>query len=115
MVSNSVYHSPELSEYASVFKDIITVEEVKCFKPAPEVYEHLAKKVGKEEGNMGEIVLVSGNPFDIVGGNAAGLKTIWVDRQGNGWQDELVHGEGGRPDVIVKELGEVVGTVQGWV
>ncbi|KAL8768666.1 MAG: hypothetical protein Q9203_005684, partial [Teloschistes exilis] len=45
MVGNSVHHSPDLSPYASVFSDIITVEEVKKFKPHPDVYHHLAKKV----------------------------------------------------------------------
>ncbi|KAL9578904.1 MAG: hypothetical protein Q9212_005417, partial [Teloschistes hypoglaucus] len=53
MVGNSVYHSPDLSPHASVFSDIITVEEVKKFKPHPDVYQHLAKKVGKSGDQMG--------------------------------------------------------------
>ncbi|KAI4245289.1 MAG: hypothetical protein LQ352_006612, partial [Teloschistes flavicans] len=47
MVGNSVHHSPDLSPYSHVFHDIITVEEVKKFKPHPDVYLHLAEKVNK--------------------------------------------------------------------
>jgi hypothetical protein len=47
------------------------------------------------------------NPFDVVGARAAGLNAIWVDRDGKGWQDKL----GKEPNVIVRELGEVVQAV----
>lgn len=112
MVSNSVNHSPDLAPHASVFKDIVVVEEIKAFKPAPEVYKHLAKSVGVSEDDMGRLWLVSGNPFDIVGAKAMAMNAIWVDRAGNGWQDELVQGEVGRPTAIVKSLEEVVRIVE---
>ncbi|TKA72496.1 hypothetical protein B0A49_05843 [Cryomyces minteri] len=112
MVSNSVNKSPDLSPHAKVFDQIVVVEEVKKFKPAPEVYEHLARKVGKEKSEMGWMWLVSGNPFDVVGARAMGMQAAWVDRSGNGWQDELAGGERGRPTVIVKGLDEVVDAVQ---
>ncbi|KAL8833258.1 MAG: hypothetical protein Q9170_004390 [Blastenia crenularia] len=108
MVSNSVYHSPDLSPHAKVFKDIITVEEVQKFKPHPDVYFHLAEKMGKSKEQMGEMWLVSGNPFDIVGANAVGMMTCWVDRGGAGWSDGLVDGEKGKPDMVMRGLGEVV-------
>lgn len=74
MVSQSVNHSPDLSPHAHVFKQIVVIEEVKKFKPAPEVYEYLAKKVGRGRTEMGDIWLVSGNPFDVVGAKAMGMK-----------------------------------------
>jgi len=111
MVSNSVHKSPDLSPHASVFKDLIVVEEVKKFKPAPSVYEHLARKMGKE-GKMDEMWLISGNPFDVVGARAVGMQAIWVDRAGGGWVDGLVEGELGRPTAVVKSLEEVVEIVQ---
>lgn len=52
--------------------------------------------------------LVSGNPFDIVGAEACGLRTCWVDRAGGGWVDRL----GGRPSVVVSGVGGVVGAVE---
>ncbi|EMD00263.1 hypothetical protein BAUCODRAFT_119809 [Baudoinia panamericana UAMH 10762] len=114
MVSSSVQNSPDLSPHADVFDDIIVVEEVRKFKPAPEVYSRLARKVGKDpqsEEQMKEIWLVSGNPFDVVGARAVGMNAVWVDRAGTGWQDSLVEGEKGRPTEVVKSLDQVVATV----
>lgn len=112
MVSASVNKSPDLAPHASVFKDIVVVEEVKRFKPDPDVYFHLARKVGKDpKTDMGEMWLISGNPFDIVGARAVGMKACWVDRAGNGWQDGMVEGEKGRPTAIVKSLEEVIKVV----
>ena len=114
MVTNSVKSSPDLGPHASVFEDIITVEQVKRFKPAPEVYYHLAEKVGKEKTKEGmeSMWLVSGNPFDIVGARAVGMNAVWVDRAGNGWTDQLVQGEEGKPTFVVKGLEEVVDGVE---
>ena len=114
MVTNSVKSSPDLGPHASVFKDIVTVEEVKRFKPAPAVYYHLAEKVGKAKTKeaMGEMWLVSGNPFDVVGARSVGMQAVWVDRAGNGWVDQLVHELEGKPTVVVRDLEEVVDAVK---
>jgi len=100
MVTSSVKHSPSLSPHAALFSTIITVDSVKRFEPAPEVYAHLAEQVGKVE-KMSDMWLVSGNPFDIVGANAAGMKTAWIDRTGSGWCDRLSQG---KPRVIGADL-----------
>lgn len=110
MVSNSVTKSPDLKAYADVFEDIVTVEDVKRFKPAPETYKHLVERVGMEN-DLANVWLVSGNPFDIVGARAYGLNAIWVNRkEQRGWEDGLVEGEKGRPTEIVTKLDEVVAT-----
>ncbi|ORY12737.1 haloacid dehalogenase, type II [Clohesyomyces aquaticus] len=114
MISASLSQSPDLSPHAHLFKDVVVVEPVQKFKPCPEVYQHLCKKVGKE-GIPADVWLISGNPFDVVGANAIGMRSCWVDRSGAGWQDGLVEGEKGRPTVTVKGLDEVVGTVQDFV
>jgi len=114
MVGASVRESPDLKPVADVFAEIVTVEEIKRFKPAKEVYGHLAQKVGVDKESreeMGRMWLVSGNPFDVVGARAVGMQAAWVDRQGNGWQDQLVQGELGRPTVICKDLEEVVDAI----
>jgi 2-haloacid dehalogenase len=108
MVSASVNKSPDLGPSASVFKEIIVVEETEKFKPAPETYHHLLKKLGRGPGDFDGVWLVSGNPFDITGARAVGMNAAWVDRTGNGWADAL--GEG--PSVIVKNIGEVVRKVK---
>jgi 2-haloacid dehalogenase len=116
MVTNSITKSPSLKDHADVFKDIITVEEVRKFKPAAEVYRHLAEKVGvdpQDEKALENVWLVSGNPFDIVGARAFGMNAIWVNRKGGkrGWEDGLVEGEKGRPTEVVSQLHEAVVTV----
>lgn len=105
MVSNSVNKSGSL--HSSVFKDIVTVDAIRQFKPAPEVYAYLAEKVGKT-GQESDLWLVSGNPFDVVGARAFGMQAAWVDRAGAGWQDRLGQG----PTVVVKDLGEVADAVE---
>ena len=111
MVTNSVQSSPDLGPHAAVFQDIVTVEDVKCFKPNPKVYYHLAGQMGKrtEMLTMGDMWLVSGNPFDVVGAMAVGMRAAWVDRGGAGWTDGLVKGgENGEPTAIVRGLEELV-------
>ncbi|KIW00888.1 haloacid dehalogenase, type II [Verruconis gallopava] len=113
MVSASVNKSPDLGPYAAIFKDIVVVEEVRKFKPAPETYDHLVQKLGRQKGDFDGLWLVSGNPFDIVGSRAMGMNAVWVDRAGTGWMDSL--GEPNlRPSIIVKSLGEVVAKVRAY-
>lgn len=116
MVTNSVTKSPDLKNHADVFKDIVTVEDVKKYKPATEVYHHLAEKVGVDPMDpkaLQRVWVISGNPFDIVGARAFGMNSIWVNRKGEklGWQDGLVEGEKGRPTEVVCQLHEAVTTV----
>lgn len=77
----------------------VSVDEVRTYKPSPEVYRHLAEKLGR---SIEEVRLISSNPFDVVGAEAAGMRTAWVDRSG-GVFDTL----GPRPEVIVGDLAEL--------
>ncbi|KAI3319790.1 haloacid dehalogenase [Xylariaceae sp. AK1471] len=88
MVGNSIRTSPELGPYADMFQSLITVDNVKCFKPDPKTYAHLVEQAGKK-GQPGDVWVVSANPFDIVGARAAGLKAAFIDRPGKGWIDQL--------------------------
>jgi len=117
MVSSSVKSSPDLGPRASVFEQIVTVEEVKKFKPSPDVYFHLAEKMGKEKSKQGmkEMWLISGNPFDVVGARAMGMQAAWVDRQGNGWSDGLVTEGAGTPTLMGKDLSEIVEAILKYV
>ncbi|ETN42359.1 haloacid dehalogenase, type II [Cyphellophora europaea CBS 101466] len=107
MVTNSVRSSDDLKPLGDVFKDIVTVDFVRSFKPAPEVYKYLAQRTQKT-GAESSMWLVSGNPFDVCGARAVGMQAAWVDRQGNGWQDKL----GGEPTAIVKSLEEVEAAIE---
>ncbi|KAJ6093050.1 hypothetical protein N7486_008339 [Penicillium sp. IBT 16267x] len=111
MISNSVLHSPDLSQHASVFQDLITVDDARVYKPAPASYQHCARTVGKQPSQMNEIWLISCNAWDIVGARCAGLNAIWIDRAGKGWQDAAVPGV--KPTAIVRSLEQVVKEIKG--
>jgi 2-haloacid dehalogenase len=55
----------------------ISVDEMRAFKPAPAVYRHAARRLGRLAG---QIRLVSSNGFDSIGASAAGMRTVWVNR-----------------------------------
>jgi 2-haloacid dehalogenase len=110
MVSNSVYHSQDLSPQAKVFQHIITVDDVKKYKPAPDTYLHLADRVGKDRSQTNEMWLVSGNPFDIIGSRSVGMKAAWVDRANRGWQDAAVPDL--QPIIIATNLDNIVNAIE---
>ena len=85
----------------------VSVNDIEKFKPHPMTYEYLAAKVGKGVTGVGEIVLVTANPFDAVGASEVGLKAVWLDRAGKGWQDGL-----GSPTFTIRTLGEIEGVVE---
>ncbi|KAI0893139.1 haloacid dehalogenase [Annulohypoxylon nitens] len=88
MVGNSIKTSPDLGPHAERFKSLITVDEVKCFKPDRRSYNHVLGHIGRQ-GDVSNVWLISANPFDIVGARAAGLKASFIDRSGKGWIDRL--------------------------
>lgn len=121
MVSASVHKSPSLSRQASIFKGLITVDDIQVFKPNPKGYQHLATSVGKSTApeDMATLWLVSGNPFDVVGARSAGMQAAWVDRAGGhhgngGWNDRLGELASGGPTVIVKGLDDAVTAIRKW-
>jgi 2-haloacid dehalogenase len=114
MVTASLTKSKSLSPHAALFKDIIVVEPLKKFKPCPEVYWHLVESLGKKREEVGDVWLITANPFDVVGAVNVGIRALWVDRVGAGWADNLGEGDLGRPTVIVRSLEEVVDAVKGF-
>lgn len=74
----------------------ISVDAVREFKPAPAAYRHAAGVLGVP---IGQVVLVSCNAFDVVGANAAGMRTVWVNRTGGAF-DTI----GDRPHVTISGL-----------
>jgi 2-haloacid dehalogenase len=81
------------------FKGFVSVDEVKVYKPSPIVYRHVASSLGRL---INEVRLVSSNPFDIIGAEAAGMQVAWVNRS-SGLFDTLAP----MPQVVVKTLVEL--------
>lgn len=102
--SNGTPHSLRtLLENAGVLDllhDVVSVDEVKTFKPDPAVYEHLAGRFG---GDGGDIWLVSSNYWDVMGARHAGLRAIWVQRS----EQQVPDPWGLEPDAVVQDLLEV--------
>jgi len=81
------------------FKGFVSVDEVKVYKPSPVVYRHVAKSLGRP---VEEVRLISSNPFDVIGAQAAGMQAAWVNRS-YGLFDTLA----AMPDMVVKTLVEL--------
>lgn len=103
MIANCLEHCEGLGMYMLILENLVTTEEIKKYKPAPEGYQHLAEKMNKR---MEDIWLVTANPFDVVGATSCGVKVGWVDRANKGWQDAAAPAL--RPRIIGKSLDEVV-------
>jgi 2-haloacid dehalogenase len=77
--------------------DVISVEAVGTYKPAPAVYDHLV-----ERGGIGQAQtwLVSGNAWDVIGARSAGLRAAWLQRDPgkpfDPWDEA--------PDLVVESL-----------
>ncbi len=79
---------------------IISVDDVRTFKPAPVVYRYLAERL---ESPRDETWLVSSNYWDVVGARQAGLHAAWLRRDPNALPDPW----GIEPDVIVESIEEL--------
>ena len=89
----------EAAGLRAYFDEYISVDEVRAFKPSPKAYHRVAERLGRP---IDEIRLVSSNPFDDIGAEAAGMRAAWVDRSG-GLFDTLRSA----PDVVVGTLTEL--------
>jgi 2-haloacid dehalogenase len=86
------------------FEGFVSVDEVRAFKPSPLTYRRVAERLGRP---VGEVRLVSSNPFDDIGAEAAGMRAAWVNRSG-GLFDWL----GSPPDVVVGSLAELADVLE---
>ena len=60
-----------------LFLDVVSVDDLRSFKPNPAVYSHFLRKSGSTGGSAW---LISGNPFDVIGAVSAGMHAAWVKR-----------------------------------
>ena len=82
------------------FEEVISADEVQCFKPAPAVYHHAASRLGVEPGDMR---LVSAHHWDVTGALQAACAAAFVARPG-----QVMNPFGPQPDLRGADLGEVV-------
>ena len=59
------------------FEAILSADRIGTFKPDPAVYSLLGEIM---DTRSTQALLVSGNPFDVIGAKACGLKAAWLRR-----------------------------------
>lgn len=89
------------------FLDVVSVDDLKSFKPNPGVYSHFLRKAGATGQSAW---LISSNPFDVIGAISAGMKSAWVQRSADNifdpWEIE--------PTLIVNRLTELSQQITAW-
>lgn len=82
------------------FEAVVSVDDIKTFKPNPDVYAYLVSRGG---GSRKDTWLVSANPFDVIGAKSAHLRGAWVRRNSetvfDPWEFE--------PDIVISDLLEL--------
>lgn len=81
------------------FERVFSVDEVRRFKPAVEVYQMVARRLGMEEDRLR---MVAAHDWDVTGALRAGLKAAFVARPG-----QVLNPLGGQPDIVGRDLREI--------
>lgn len=79
------------------FAGVVSVDDLKSYKPNPAVYCHFLRKSGTT-GN--EAWLISSNSFDVIGAISAGMKAAWLKRS----EDAIFDPWGINPTITVRNL-----------
>ena len=79
---------------------VVSVDEVKVYKPAPQVYELAVRRLGVPKERIG---FVSSNCWDALGAKSFGFTVFWIDRARSPL-DRL----GFEPDRVVAGLDEIL-------
>jgi 2-haloacid dehalogenase len=90
---------PLVAQSELAFDAVLSVDEVRAFKPAPEVYALAVKRLGVAAGEIG---FVSSNCWDALGAKSFGFRVWWINRAGAPL-DRLDF----EPDGILSGLGEL--------
>lgn len=82
------------------FDAVLSVDTVKVFKPAPEVYQLAVDQLGVAKEAIG---FVSSNCWDALGAKAFGFRVWWINRL-----QAPVDALGLQPDAVVGSLDEIL-------
>ena len=88
------------ADIESYFIDVVSVENLRSFKPNPAVYSHFLRRSGS---TACDAWLISSNPFDVIGAIAAGMRGAWLQRT----QEQLFDPWGIEPTIQVSSLREL--------
>lgn len=84
-----------------LFHHVVTAVDVGAAKPAPPIFLEAVNRAGVEAE---ETLHVGDHPeIDIAGAQEAGLRTAWINRNGDGWPEHVEP-----PDAIVSTIAELL-------
>jgi 2-haloacid dehalogenase len=95
---------PLVKHSGLTFDAVLSVDEVKIFKPAPEVYELAVRSLAVRKEEIG---FVSSNCWDALGAKSFGFTVFWINRfdaplDRLGFQvDEVFHSLGGIAEKMI--------------
>lgn len=92
-----------LLSYAGIrdfFEDVVSVDEVRSFKPSPMVYQCFLERSGVDAA---QAWLISSNSFDVIGAVSFGMRSAWVRRSPEAVFDPW----GINPTITVSTLAEL--------
>ena len=85
-----------------LFQDVVSAARAGASKPARRIFDAAVEAGG---ARAGQTLHVGDDPLrDVHGARDAGLRAVWVNRNGDDWPDEY-H----RPDMVVRHIGELDG------
>lgn len=100
--ANAVKTLLAAADIESFFLDIISVEDLRSFKPNPAVYGHFLRRSG---GTGQDAWLISSNPFDVIGAMAAGMRGVWLQRS----TEQIFDPWGIEPTITLSSLRQLEG------
>jgi len=90
---------------ADFFDGVVSVDEVKTYKPNPDVYRHFVASTGSDKSNAW---LVSSNPFDVQGAISFGMRAAWLHR----FPEVVFDPWGIEPTIVLQRLVDIVERVR---
>jgi len=92
-----------LADIEDALAATVSADEIERHKPAVELYEHAADRLGADPGAVAH---VSNGQFDVQGAMHAGMQGVWLDRQG-----APLDPFGPDPDRIVESIDELASSL----
>jgi 2-haloacid dehalogenase len=81
------------------FDQIISAEEAKKYKPSPEVYFLVLRRLSVK---LSELILISSNLWDIAGAKNVGMGTCWINRKSSAMEELDL-----KPDYIISSIKDI--------
>ncbi|MFN7085289.1 MAG: haloacid dehalogenase type II [Burkholderiales bacterium] len=78
---------------------ILSVDEIRVYKPDPRAYRLAVERLGVAQADIG---FVSANYWDAAGAKSFGFSVFWINRRGN--RPDVL---GSLPDVVVDKLADL--------